>query len=51
MIRALFAALFGRYCRTHQRWYRSDFCPQHVKAMNVRFETHSIVNREYGRSA
>lgn len=43
MLRRLFR-LFSRFCAKHRVSFRSDFCPQCVRAMVVRLETKEIVN-------
>jgi hypothetical protein len=39
--------LFGKRCPQHGIWFKSDFCPQHVRAMAVAQETHDLVSIEY----
>jgi hypothetical protein len=51
MLKALRARLFGRRCTKHDLWFQSDFCPQCVRAMVVRQETHDLVAMEFPRPA
>ena len=49
ILKALRARLFGRRCDRHETWFQSDLCPQCVRAMVVRLETHDLVSMEFPR--
>lgn len=51
LFRAVVMRLFGSYCQKHRVSYYSDFCPQCVRAMAIRYETREIVSCEIAGQA